>query len=482
MNLPQKIFANTVAYTIANLSTRFGNILITLIMARTLHATGVGIYATAMAYFGIIDEATNMGATTFLVREIAKKPGQTNRYVAHFSIMGTLFAAMGLVLVWAVLPYFGYSNELTTSLYIIVLAIIPGTLNMVQSSVFVAHQKVKFITYTTFVSSVLTLGLSYYLLRLGYGVVGLIVIFVVIQYLVMMIYFYFINRYITRLKWEFEFAVAWQMLREIKTFAALSILGALFAQPEIIILSLLATEAQIGYYSAAMKVIGLWQFIPQIYMSNVYPVLSHSFYVADQKFQIIQEKSIKYLLAVAFPLTIGIVAGAKSITNLLFGPGFEEAVVPMQILAWTIPIFFVSSVLWRVLAARDQENSVLWARIITVFTRLGGGFALIAVWTLLGATISTVANLLLNTLLLGLYDIRNSNPLRYVSQSWRFGLAALVMGAFIWVFSPLVSFWILIPLAGTSYVMLVLLFKAFSVDDFALFRQIWQPQTARKGL
>jgi O-antigen/teichoic acid export membrane protein len=471
MNQPQRIFKNTVAQTIANLTNRASSILITFVMARTLHATGVGIYATVLGYFGLIDEATNMGATTFLIREIAKEPSKTNRYVVHFSVLGGAFAAIVLFLFWALVPHLGYSGELALCLYIIAPAIVPGTLNAVQYSVFVAHQRVEFVTYTTLMLATFTIA--------GYGVVSLVVMFVVIEYLITIVYFYFINRYIAALHWEFEFRFAIKLLRDIKTFAALSVLGGVLAQPEVIILSLVASEAQVGFYSAALKVVGLWQFIPQIYMTNVYPVLSRSHHLKDQKFEIIQDKSIKYLLAVSLPLAAGITVTAGPIVKLLYGPDFESTVLPLQIMAWNIPLVFLSAVLWRALAARDQQRSVLWARIVTLFTRLGSGFALSAFFASLGASIATMANLLLNTLLFLFYIERGGARLRLFQIGWRFVLAAVAMGILTSFFGEQLQLEFVVPLAGAIYVAFIFLLKAFSPDDFALFRQIWRPKTTR---
>jgi O-antigen/teichoic acid export membrane protein len=479
MNQPQRIFKNTVAQTIANLTNRASSILITFVMARTLHATGVGIYATVLGYFGLIDEATNMGATTFLIREIAKEPSKTNRYVVHFSVLGGAFAAIVLFLFWALVPHLGYSGELALCLYIIAPAIVPGTLNAVQYSVFVAHQRVEFVTYTTLMLATFTIGVNLYLLIAGYGVVSLVVMFVVIEYLITIVYFYFINRYIAALHWEFEFRFAIKLLRDIKTFAALSVLGGVLAQPEVIILSLVASEAQVGFYSAALKVVGLWQFIPQIYMTNVYPVLSRSHHLNDQKFDIIQDKSIKYLLAISLPLAAGITVTAAPIVKLLYGPDFESAVLPLQIMAWNIPLIFLSAVLWRALAARDQQRSVLWARIVTLFTRLGSGFALSALFASLGASISTMANLLLNTLLFLFYIERGGARLRLFQLGWRFVLAAVAMGILTSLFGQQLQLVFAVPLAGAIYVAFIFLLKAFSPDDFALFRQIWRPKTTR---
>lgn len=482
MSQSRLIFKNTVAHTIANLTTRFSNILIVLFMARIFHASGVGIYSTAIAYFALIDVATNMGATTYLIREIAKSPTRTNYFVVHFSIMGGMFAALVVGLVWLILPFLGYSYELTISMYIIVLAAVPGTLNAAQYSAFIAHQKVKFVTYTSFACAVLNTGVSLYLMIQGYSVISLMVVFVIIQYLMMFIYFYFINRYITSLFWEFEFSSALQIIREIKVFAALSILGALFAQPEIIILSLLVSETEVGYYSAALKVVGLWYFIPEIFMTNVYPVLSNSYHSSDYKFQIIQDKSVKYLLALSLPLAVGIMVTANPIINLLYGPGFEPAVLLLRILAWTIPIAYISTILWRVLAARNQQHLDLFVRIITLFTRIGGGFLATALWASVGASISAVTNLLLSTYLLAAYVKDHSSTFNFLRLGWRFGFAALGMGVTIWILNEHVQLWGVVLLGGVTYVLLILLFRAFSSDDWNLFRNILRPKVFERNL
>jgi len=481
MNQPRQIFKNTVAQTISDLIARGSSILLSFLIARTLHAAGMGIYSTVIAYFGLINEATNMGAVTFLVREIAKNPSKANRYVVHFSVVGTVVSAVVLVLLWVILPYLGYSADLTTSMYIIALAIIPGTLNAVQQSVFVAFQRVEFMTYTTLVSATITIGVSTGLLMYSYGVVGLVVTFVIVQYLVMAVYFFFINRYIVPVRWEFEFSFAIRLIREIKTFAALSVLGGLLAQPEIIILSLVASEEQVGFYSAALKVSNLWLFISQIYMNNVYPVLSRSYYLEDRKFRIIQDKSIKYLLAVSLPLTVGIIATAKPIVNLLYGPGFEPSVLQLQLLACSIPLFFLSAVFWRVLVARGEQDLVLRVRIVTLFTRLGGSYLLTAPLASLGTALSGLANSLFNTVLLGFYVRRRGSPLHLLSLGWRFVLASSVMGALTWALGHQLQLWVLVPLAGVTYTVLVFLLRAFSPDDLALFRRIWQPKVDGTG-
>jgi len=378
------------------------------------------------------------------------------------------------------LPHLGYSDELASSTGVVILAIVPGTLNMIQNAVFVAHQRVEFVLYTRSLGTLANVALSVFLLARGYGVVSLLVAFVVVEYLVMFCFYFFISRYITRFRWDFEFSFARKLVWEMRVFAALSLLSALFAQPEIIILSLLSDEEKIGYYSAANKLVGFWYLLSQMYMSNVYPVLSRSHQLADEKFQTIQDKSIKYLLAISLPLTAGIIGAAAAAIRLCYGPGFEAAILPLQIMALNIPLAYVSSVLWRVLAARNRQDSVLWVRIITLGTRLGAGYLMTLWWGVLGASINVLVNMLLNTVLLAGYVRRSGIRLRILVLGWRFALAATAMGVLVWALGTQFALWLLVPIAAVVYAGLVLLLKGFDADDLALFRQVWQPKQPRQ--
>src|SRR4051812_6053656 len=238
MNQPRQIFKNTAVLGVSRLVDRASGLILAFVISRTLHVSGLGVYSAAMAYYALIATAADMGATTLMVREIAKDLSKTSRYIVHLAVMGTAFSAVVMALSLIVLPHLGYSRELAVGVFIVILAIVPGTLSTIQEAVFVAHQRAEFISYTTLAASVANIGVCVYLLAHGYGVLSLLVTFLVIQYAVAICYFFFINRSITALHWEFKFPFAISLLREMKTFAALSLLGGLFARPEVVILSI----------------------------------------------------------------------------------------------------------------------------------------------------------------------------------------------------------------------------------------------------
>ncbi len=475
MNQPQRIFKSTVALTAADLAERAGNILLAFVIARMTHAGGLGIYFGAIAFFGLIAAGGGLGATSFLVREVAKNPSKTGYYVTHLSVMGTAVSLLIAALFLAALPHLGFSAELTTAIGVVIVAVPAAVVKTLQRAVFIAHQRVTFVTYTVIASTLVNFSVCIYLLVQGYGIVSLLATLVILEYASVAVYFYLINRFIAPLSWRFGLTNCIRLLGEIKSFAALSVLGALFTRPEVILLSFLRDEVEVGLYIAALKVVNLCYFLPGVYMTNVFPVLSRSYHESAQKFRFIQDTSIKYLLVVSLPLTVGTVVVAEPIIDLLYGPGFETSVLLLQILMWSLPIQAMTAVLWRVLAARNQQSLDLRARAVGIIVRLGGGYLLISSLASLGASMSVLAGLLVNGLLLVHYVNREGARLQFSRLGWRCALAAMGMGVVAWTLAYKLQLWAVVPLAVAVYAALAVVFRVFSPEDVALFRKTWEP-------
>ena len=467
MNQNRRILTNTTLLAVARLTDRASRMLLAFFVARMLHATGLGLYTAAMVYYELIAIAAETGSTTLLVREIGKDRSKTNTYVTHLCLIALVVSATLVALFLGVLPFLHFTDEMAISLRVIAFAVVPGVLKTIQEGVFIAHQRMEFATYTTFLAALANIGLSLFLLFRGYGILSLIVAFVVGQYIVMILYSYFISKYIAPLRWVVDFTFLIQLAREVKTFAALAVFSGLFSRPEIIILSLVSTAAHVGFYSAALKVINVWQLFPQIYMMNVFPVLSQTYLTGNPELYRILDRSIKYLLALSLPVMVGIIVAADSILVVLYGPGFQASVIPLRLLAVSVPLQALSAVLWRVLVARGQQALVLRALAANTLAELVGGYFLISAWASLGAAIISPLIFVTYVVSLALYVRKGGTRLRITALGWRFAVASVAMGALILPLSHRLTLWSLVPLASAMYVGLAILLRAFSPDDSA---------------
>jgi O-antigen/teichoic acid export membrane protein len=480
MTEARAIFKNTAALAGAMLIERASSVVLILIVSRTHQAAGLGIYSGALAIFAVLAVVAEQGSTSFLVREIARDRSKTNPYFVQLGVLAIVLGLMTMALMQLVLPRLGYSDDLAMSVSVITLAIIPATLNSMHEAIFIAYQRVHFQTYTTLVAALLNTGLSVYLLAAGHGIVSLIIAFVASKCLITICYFFFLNRYILRLHWDFHWSSSVLLARKIKMFALSSILGGLFARPEVIMLTFLRGETQTGYYTAALKLVDLCYLLPDTFMTNIFPALSRSYHHLREKAQLIQEKSIKYLLALSLPLAAAMTVAAEPIIQLMYGPSFHESVLVLRILAWNLPIYCLNGLLWRVLVARGEQSANVRVQVITAVTRLASGYALISGFGILGAAATSVANLLLHNHLLSLYIKRDGTCLRPVLLGWRFAVIALSTGVFMYALIGQIDLWILAPIAAVGYLLLTCLFKAFSGEDLILFWRLIPSWMARK--
>ncbi len=475
--ISRTIFKSTVMLTVADLMTRLTTLAITFMVSRRLGVASLGIYATATATFSLIAIAGGLGATNYMVREIAKDPEDTGRFFSHISAMGLAVALVLMGGFWAVLPWLDYSRELQTAMSIVVIALIPGTINTLMRAVFVAHQRVVFITYTTALAALLNIGISWWMLASGRSIAYLLLAFVIEQYIVVLVGLAVIHLRIAPLQWQFNWGFAKSLLREIRTFASLSLLAAVFAQPEILILSALATEVEVGYFGAAFRLVSFWMIVPAVLMTNVFPFMARAQAGSDQTIRL-QHTSVKYLLLVSFPIAAGMAAAADPIIRLFYGEGYEPAVRPLQIMAAVLVFNSLDQVYWRALAARNEQRNDLLVRTVSASVRIALGWALISAFGVLGAALSAVGSVALAAALLAFFVQRDGTPLRVLALSWRGLTAALIMAVVVSLAADHIPLIALVALGATVFGIVGLAVRALSGEDRRLIAALYRRKKA----
>jgi O-antigen/teichoic acid export membrane protein len=447
-------------------------LVLAVLITRQLGAAGLGVYSAAVAFYQVLRSAGEGGARSWLVREASRDPGTTARAVVHLGLMAILRAAVFVPAAVFLVPFLGLSDDLTRAVQIILVGFFPGVLTPIQEAVFYSYHRTQFVMVGEFALAVSTLAASIVVLERGGGVTDLVTVFVVLRVLLVAGYFVAIDRRIVRLRARLSFAYARGLVREVRAFAASSILSAAFSRSEILILSMVGTDAQIGYYSAGQKLVEPWSVIPQTVMPNVLPVLSRSYRAKDGKAATIRKVAIRCLEAVALPVTVFLVVLAEPLVLTLFGDGLSDAVPIVRLLAATVALQFLNAVLWRDLVARDDERAMLRAQMITIVPRVAGGLVLVWWLSSTGAAIAAVSVLALHTALLARSVRAGGSSLGLAGLTWRFATASLLAGI---VVLPLVGHLPLVVLllcAGLAYAALAITLRAVTREDVALARRI----------
>jgi O-antigen/teichoic acid export membrane protein len=233
------------------------------------------------------------------------------------------------------------------------------------------------------------------------------------------------------------------------------------------------SETEVGFYNAAYRLITVWYLIPSSFMEVVFPILTKAHRHSTHKSEAIQQKALKYLLAIGLPLAIGSFAIAEQTISAFYGPGFEESILVFRIMVWHTVLAFANNVFWRILLARGEQNLAVLVQAVSGIIRVILSFVLGSQFGAKGAAWALMGGYTVYTLMHVYYVNRGGTQLPFRKLGGRFALASGVMGAITLYLSSFFSFFLLIPLAVFIYLAMVILLRAFSEEDMAIFYQLF---------
>jgi O-antigen/teichoic acid export membrane protein len=477
----RRVLTNSAVLAVSKLLERASGFVVGVLVANHLGASGLGVYAAAWAVYGIIAVAAVAGTTDYLVREISRDRSRTARYTLHLSVVALVVATALTLVAQVAVRHVGYSPQLETSVSVMLIAIVPKVLNGIQEGVFVAHARVVFQTLTRFWSSMAYVAAAAWMLAHGSGVAALLWAFVAMEYLVAVVYFILISRYITALRAPFRWSLVRRLVREMRAFTGSSLIAALFARPEVVLLSLMVSEREVGLYSAALRVVEIPLTLAEVVMVNVFPLLSQAFKTAEGRFMAWQGAAVRSMLAFSVLFAVCCVGTAGDIVRVVYGEEFGPAATVLRILAVNVVFFSLISVFWRSLVARGRQGTNLRLQAFTVGVRLATGVGLIAAAGALGAAISSALGSILHVGLLARATTRSGAPARLVSAGWRFAVAAGGGAIVIWLLGRWLPAPATVPLAAAVYAVVLLAVGAITAEDRMLLRRMRAGRQAKRS-
>lgn len=160
-----------------------------------------------------------------------------------------------------------------------------------------------------------------------------------------------------------------------------------------VMLGFMATDADVGYYSVAIKVKNILVGVVTALGAVLLPRMSYYFDQGKkEQFWLFVEKSMHFVLILALPLTVFFMIFAENSIPFLSGEGFTLAVQPMVIIMPTLLCIGFTYVMgMQVMVPMGKETIVLWASAFGAIIDLILNAVLIPSFKASGAAIGTLA-------------------------------------------------------------------------------------------
>jgi O-antigen/teichoic acid export membrane protein len=469
----QRIAKNVGVLFIAQIITYTLGFFITMYTARYLGAGGFGIISLALSITGIFGVFSDLGLSTLMVREVAREKFLTDKYVVNLSILKVLLSILTFGLVAATVTIIGYSELVSTVIYLITLSTVLNAFTLVLNSVFQANEKMEYISVNYVLNSALmAVGTAvgiYYALDVVYFASVYVVSTLLVLILAIIIYLWKFS--LPKLEIDLSF---WKpTLNEAWPFGVSTALSNIYYFADSVILSVMVSTEVVGWYNASYRIIAVMLFIPILLNTVLFPVMSQFYVTSKDYFRLVYEKYFKYMVMIGIPIGVGTTLLADKIILLIFGGAYAPSIIALQILIWALVISFLSGAFTLLLQTSNKQMVITKITSINVVLNVVLNLILIPYFSYVGSSVVTVATQL-SAFLLSLKAVSERGyGLTRKERSYlaKTVFASMIMGVFLVYFRDL-NLFVLILLGTVIYFIVVCLVNGFDKEDIAIVKNI----------
>lgn len=182
-----------------------------------------------------------------------------------------------------------------------------------------------------------------------------------------------------------------RMVGRILPYSAAVVLSVLYFQIAQIMVSVLSSSAQTGYFGVSFRVLGAFTTVPPLLVSTSLPLLARSARDDAERFSYAGRRLAETMLLAGCGVALGLFLGAGFAIRVVAGSGFGSSVDVLRILAIALLGTFVIGARGYALLSLDRLHAMLVSNAIALTVVVAVGVPLISAYGAKGAAIAMVA-------------------------------------------------------------------------------------------
>lgn len=360
--------------------------------SRVLGPSGIGKvnFASSIASYFLM--LAMLGISNYGIREAGKYRNdkeKLSKFVKEILSINLISSAIAYVLlfisIFIISPFFEYRKLIiicSTSILFTVVGV---------EWLFYAMEDLGSVAVRSFLFQILSLLLLFVFVRTKEDYVNYALIGVVSSVGSNILSFIFASRYVD-LKSKNKIELK-QHLKPIFVFFMMSVAATVNSSIDITMLGFISGAEEVGYYSAALKVVRLLAAVIASF-TVILPRLSYYASVGEnENFKILSTKTLDANILLAIPTCIGIMTLSKNIIYVLSGNQYENSISVLHILSFTVFLLAISNLCGtHILVALGKEKVTFYAVFIGIFFNIATNLILIKRYGAYGAGIATLAS------------------------------------------------------------------------------------------
>jgi O-antigen/teichoic acid export membrane protein len=387
------------------------SVLSAALLFRHLGRIGTGRYVTALSLVTIVAAFSDLGLTAVGVRELARSP-VGERWALARDLLGlrTTLTLLGGLAVTAI-AWGAYSPLLAAG---VALACVGLLLQATQDNFalpLLLDLRLGAVSALDLARQLLTTAFIVALVLLGAGIVPLLAVSIPVGVLVLVATVRLV-RGMRSLTPTFSWRRWRRFTRAMLPYSVAIAAGALYFRVSILLVSALASEVQLGYFSASFRIIEVLTVVPALLATSAFPIFARAARDDHDRLGYALGRVFEVALLVGAWVAVSIAVGAPLAISIVGGAQFGPAAPVLALQGVGLGAMFVSAVWANGLLSLGLYRQILLINVGALICNGALVAALIPVDGSRGAAIATASVEILASLVQALVVVRGRPRLR----------------------------------------------------------------------
>ncbi|MEA3499550.1 MAG: flippase [Candidatus Marinimicrobia bacterium] len=388
--LKHRTFKNTSYLTIGGMFSQLISLIGAFYIPRLLGPEKYGIFQIVVSYIGIFTFLTFSGVNKIILRECSRNLDKAKEIIESIIGFKNLCAIFAIIISVIVLVFMDYDE--ITKIYIAIFSftlLIKG-LNSSISIIYQAYEKMKPIAYFQIFQSLLIVPLSIIFLKLGYGVLALIIIQLFTSILILIVNYKYSKKFV-KFNIFSKVKIIKAYLKQGFTFSLLGFFNTLSGKIDIFMLSILTTPENVGIYALAYRIVQKGLIIRKPISASLFPYYTKKY----EKEPVRIKKLIKHTMIIIIPsilIIIVVLLSSKFVITTIVGNEFIESAKILNVLICYLVVNYAVIPWGLALQTTNNEKTLFYIVIVKGALNITLNLVFYNLYGIIGIAYSTLLN------------------------------------------------------------------------------------------
>jgi O-antigen/teichoic acid export membrane protein/peptidoglycan/xylan/chitin deacetylase (PgdA/CDA1 family) len=355
----RRIGRNTVVRSAGELVAKAATLVFFVLVARELGTSAFGDFTFALSLVTILMLSAGFGTDSLIAREVGRDASRVHQYLTNVVAIKLLASALLVAVGVGVAALEGESSTTLIVVLILGLGVAVETLGQSWHAVLQAYERMEFISAALVFQRLLTTVVGIAVLAAGGEIVAVSLVYLGGAVAGLAFATWVNRRFVVAPQIVLDRSQWLPMLRLAAPIGVATLLYTLLLKVDATLIGFLAGEddnSQVGLYGAAFRLVEGTMFLSWAFGAAALPWLARRGVDERESLSRAFQLGLKATAVVLTPIGLAFVLLAPELIDLLYGPAYEGAVVPLRVLGMITVLYGLNFFTSTLLTARDRPG------------------------------------------------------------------------------------------------------------------------------